>query len=65
MSINLKCVVIREKIEDLVNEKQVVLVNEIIYLFILELEDLKKEMEGCTGEDCLYPIEKRLNELKV
>ena len=30
----------------------------------IEKEEIKKEMEGCTGEDCTYPIDKLINELK-
>lgn len=60
---------IREKIEDLMysfNIKESIYIkDEMLNLLIQELEYLKKEMEGCTGEDCLYPIEKRLNELKA
>lgn len=59
---------IRNKIEDLMYlfdvKEPVVLTDEILDLLIQEFEELKKEMEGCTGEDCLYPIERRLNQLK-
>ena len=46
-------------------KEPVVLTDEILDLLIQEFEELKKEMDGCTGEDCLYPIQRRLNELKA
>lgn len=39
-------------------------VHHITEVFIKKLEEIKKDMEGCTGEDCQYPLNKAINELK-
>jgi len=49
---------------DCEREKLDFITNDILDVFSRKLEEIKKEMEGCTGEDCIYPIDKLINELK-
>jgi len=45
-------------------EKLDYIVDHILDVFKHKLEEIKQDMEGCTGEDCQYPLDKVIKELK-
>lgn len=50
------------KLED--RESSEFLADIITDMFIEKLEEIKEDMKGCTGEDCQYPLDKAIKELK-